>query len=359
MRSIIFLSSEEGLEPRQGASICRIFLLWMRIKRYNAYIMTKLRVGVLRGGPSDEYDVSLNTGANVLRALSPQVHVPHDIFIDKEGTWHINGYPASHEKVAKVVDVVFNGLHGTYGEDGTVQRELDRFGVVYTGSKAFPSALAMNKPLAKQHFEEVGMRTPRGAVVREDDDIGMRAMHIFQSMPLPYVVKPAACGSSVGVSIVYSFENLMQAIEYALSFSSRALIEEFIKGREITCAVVEGVGGQVYALAPIEVIVADKNKLFDYEAKYSGTTQEICPAHISPDATVMIQDLAVRAHKALGLRHYSRTDFMVTPKNAYALETNSLPGLSSESLVPKALKAGKLPFEEFVGHVLELALRQK
>ncbi len=313
-------------------------------------------VGVVRGGVSDEYDISIQTGANVLRAISRTRFIPLDIFITKEGEWNINGYPSSLEKVARSADVVFNALHGTYGEDGGLQRDLESFRTPYTGSKVFASALAMNKYLAKKRFMEHSLRVPRGLTVREGGDISLQAVSIFQSLPLPYVVKPIASGSSVGVSLVRKFEDLLAAVTDTVERGSGALIEEYIPGREITCAVVEDTHGGVYALPPIEVILPATKELFDYEAKYSPETQEICPAHITQEEMEMIQKTAIEAHKALGLSHYSRIDMVLSPRGLYVLEANSLPGLSDASLLPKALTAQEIAFPEFIEHVVDLAL---
>jgi D-alanine-D-alanine ligase len=138
------------------------------------------------------------------------------------------------------------------------------------------------------------------------------------------------------------------------------MIEEFIPGREATCAVLDSAEnrGDVYALSPIEIVKPQENDFFDYDAKYSGKSQEICPGDFTAEETDMIQDFAVRAHKALGLNHYSRSDFIVAPDGIYILEVNSLPGLTSESLLPKSLQVAGCDFHEFLDHVITLALRR-
>ena len=316
-------------------------------------------VGIIRGGVSDEYDVSLQTGANVLRALPRTRFIPLDILITREGEWNINGYPASLEKIARSTDVIFNALHGTYGEDGGLQRDLETFGIPYTGSKVFASALAMNKYIAKKKFMESGLRVPRGLTVKDGGDISLQAISIFQSLPLPYVVKPIASGSSVGVSLVRKFDDLLSAITNTVARGSGALVEEYIHGREITCAVAEDTHGGVYALPPVEVILPATKELFDYDAKCDLQTEAICPAHLTEEETLRIQRTAIEAHKALGLAHYSRIDMVLSPRGLYVLEANSLPGLSDTSLMPKALTAYDISFPEFVEHVLDLALAGK
>jgi D-alanine-D-alanine ligase len=325
---------------------------------YAQYNVCMKYVGVVRGGVSDEYDVSLKTGANVLRALARDKYIPLDILITKDGEWHVNGFPSNLERATRASDVIFNALHGTYGEDGGFQRDLEHFGTPYTGSEVFASALAMNKHLAKKRFVEHGLRVPKGFMARSEDDIPSHALWVFQSLPLPYVVKPVASGSSVNVALVRKFDDLVSSLSNAVG-GGGALVEEYIPGREITCAVVEDTNGDIHALSPIEIILPATKELFDYETKYHPATQEICPAHITQEETEMVQRTAMQAHRALGLRHYSRIDMVLSPRGLYILEANSLPGLSEASLLPKALDAHNIAFPEFIDHVIDLALAGK
>ncbi len=318
----------------------------------------KIKVGVLRGGPSGEYEVSLQTGSNVLKSMPEKYHAK-DIFIDKKGVWHVDGIAKPAEKIIRHFDVIFNALHGDFGEDGKVQQILDSFAVPYTGSGALASALGMNKYLSKKVFKSRGLKTPHYEMIRRDDASSSRLFGVYSNLQKPLVVKPNTSGSSLGISIVKEWEDFVTAVEKSFTFSDSVLIEEFIEGREATCAVLDSAKNrdEVYPLAPIEILKPTENEFFDYDAKYNGKSQEICPGNFSPEQTKQIQDLAVKAHQALGLRHYSRSDFIVTPDDVYILETNTLPGLTSESLLPKALRAGNCEFHEFLDHVLTLALR--
>ena len=321
----------------------------------------KIAVGVLRGGPSNEYEVSLRSGAAVLSNLHPAKYTTRDILIDKDGVWHIAGSSRKPEAALKGIDVVFNALHGEYGEDGRVQRVLEHFSIPYTGSDVFGSALATHKVYAKQRVSEEGIKTPHHGVVRIDkEDFDSQIRAAFRSVPLPAVVKPATLGSSVGVSIARDYHGLAAAIRRAISLAPVVLVEELIKGREATCGVVEGFRGQdLYSLLPIEIVPPKEKDFFDYEAKYSGISREICPGNFSENEAKELQRLAVLAHRALGLRHYSRSDFIVTPKRGiYFLETNTLPGLTAESLLPKSLNAIGAELPEFLDHVLRLALQK-
>lgn len=319
----------------------------------------KIRVGVLRGGPSPEYEVSLKTGANVLKQL-PQKYHPKDIFIDRQGLWHVDGMVRTPHQALKNVDVIFNALHGNYGEDGKVQQILDMFNVPYTGSKAIPSAVGMNKHLSKNIFRDQELKTAAHEILRRDQYTQSYLFGVYANLKKPLVVKPATAGSSIGVSIVKDYTDFDRAVALAFQFSDTVLVEEFVEGREATCAVVDSsLSHDIYALAPIEIIKPDTHEFFDYDAKYSGKSKEVCPGDFSSDEASAIADLAIKAHKALGLSHYSRSDFIVAPDAVYILETNSLPGLTSESLLPKALKHAGVDFPDFLDHVLVLALRKK
>jgi D-alanine--D-alanine ligase len=317
---------------------------------------SKIRVAVLRGGPSSEYDVSLKTGGYVLKNL-PDKYEGVDVLIDRDGLWHIGGLPKTPDKVLNKVDVVFNALHGAYGEDGKVQHILQTHAVPFTGSSPFASALGMNKVFSKELFVKNNIKTPQYTVVRSGENIAERTGSIFKSFLMPLVVKPATSDSSVGLSIVRTIPELHEGIERAFEHSHIALIEEFIPGREATCGVIENFRGQpLYALLPTEI--RKKNDgAFDYNAKYIGETEEITPGNFSEKEKRTIEDFAKLAHKVLGLRHYSRSDFIVTPKRGiYILETNSQPGLTEHSLMPKAFSASGIPVSHFLDHVLSLAL---
>ncbi len=319
-------------------------------------LTSKIRVAVLRGGPSSEYDVSLQTGASVLKHLPDKYH-GLDVLIDKSGIWHLGGMPKSPSSVLSQVDVVWNGLHGTYGEDGQVQQILQTHAVPFTGSKSFASSVGMNKHMAKEIFVSHHLKTPQYVVIRSTDDVHERAHTLFQTFVMPAIVKPSSAGSSVGVALVSSLGELVEAVERAREHSPSVVVEEYITGKEATCGVVEGLRGEVlHALLPVEI--RTQQNIFNYDEKYGGQAEEVCPGNFSQAEKKMIEDYARRAHKVLGLRHYSRSDFIVSPKRGvYILETNSLPGLTDQSLLPKALAAGGTTMPYFLDHVLTLALR--
>src|SRR3989344_2142402 len=295
-------------------------------------------VGVLRGGPSREHEASLESGAAMLANLPEERFVVHDIYIDKNGQWHDRGRPTTPERIVRQIDVALIGLHGEYGENGEVQKLLERFGIPYAGADSFGSYLAMHKLMAKHRASEA-------------------ARDIIRNFHQPVVVKPVGWGSSIGVSIVGGYAPVLAAIERLFAEGAPAvLVEEYIRGKEATAGVGEGLRGEaLYSLPSIEIIPPEGD-FFSHAAKYSGKTRKVCPGNFSRVAAEELQRAAKVMHRALGLRHYSRSDFIVAPKGVYYLETNTLPGLTAESLMPKSLSAVGIPFPYFLGHLVNLAL---
>lgn len=314
-------------------------------------------VGVLRGGPSREHDVSLLSGHAVVANLPRERYTVRDIYIDKQGQWHDRGKAATPADILRTVDVVVNALHGEYGEDGEVQKLLERLGVPYTGSDSLGSYLAMHKVIAKERAREAGIKTPKYHFIETGADVPAAAYEIIRTFQQPVVVKPVRWGSSVGVSIVGGYAPVLRAIESLLAESDSVLVEEMIRGTEATAGVVEGLRGEkLYALPTIE-IVPPANDFFSYESKYNGKSTEIVPGRFSKAINDELAQHARTMHEALGLRHYSRSDFIVSPTGVYYLETNTLPGLTKESLLPKSLAAVGVGFPDFLSHLIDLAVR--
>jgi D-alanine-D-alanine ligase len=322
--------------------------------------MSKIRVAVIRGGPSTEYEVSLKTGESILKNL-PKKYEAVDVFIDKEGIWHIKGKPIKPQELSHKCEVVFNALHGQFGEDGTVQKILEDLHIPFTGSKSLASAIGMNKALSKDFFKKHGLKVAHGKVIKKSEYNKHTASELFKSFPQPSVFKPVRGGSSVGTSIAHTIEEIHKALDKAFLYDDQVLIEECIKGKEATCGVIENFRNEhLYALLPVE-IVPNKGKFFDYDTKYGTETGEVekCPGNFTLEESKKIQELAKEAHKAIGARHYSRSDFILHPKRGiFILEINTLPGLTTESLVPKEIKAIGSSYGEFLGHLIELALKR-
>ncbi|MCR4334868.1 MAG: ATP-grasp domain-containing protein [Patescibacteria group bacterium] len=297
--------------------------------------MGKIRIAVLRGGPS---------GQSILQNLSQNYHAV-DILIDKKGVWHHNGTPVLPIDILKHVDAVVVALHGQYEEYGTVQNILETFGIPYTGSDSLGSALGMNKISSKKIFKTHGIKSPYHELADIPGSIEEQAVKIFKSFPLPAVIKPISSGSSVGVSIVRNLEELENGLRKAYQYGDKVLIEEYIQGKEATCGVIDDFRGhEIYPLIPVEIC---------------SDNSHICPGNFSQEEKKIIQEMSVLAHKILNLRHYSRSDFIVHPRRGvYMLEVNTLPELTEESLLPKSLTAIGCSLSDFLDHIIKLALRR-
>ncbi len=297
----------------------------------------QLNVTVMLGGPSAEREVSLRSGAAVAQALRSLGHRVFELD-PRDDPWDL---PAE-------TDVVFLALHGTYGEDGTVQRRLEELRVVYTGCDPEASRIAFDKFLTKQRCESAGIPTPRYALVESAS----------ASWPMgwdpPVVLKPVRQGSSVGLQFVERVADWGGALAEVLRHDSRALVEERVTGREMTVGILEG--------APLPLVeVRPKTGVYDYSSKYtSGATEYLCPAPLQDGAARRIQQVGLRAFEAIGGRDYARVDVMVRPSGEpLVLEVNTLPGMTETSLLPKAARAAGLSYPDLCQRMLELALRRK
>jgi len=318
----------------------------------------KKRVAVLRGGPSSEYDISMQTGSGVLKALENSPYTTKDIIIAKNGEWLHNGFVKKPHEALLDIDVVFIGLHGTYGEDGTVQRMLERFNIPYTGSNSYASAIALNKALTKDHLKKHSAikLPPHIKITRNGATHLAQTLHTVSELFGPeYVVKPVSGGSSIGTMLV-SKPDLFNAVSQALLDSEEVLVEKRIIGKEATVGVLEKFRQEmVYVLPPIEIVPPASAQFFSADVKYTGQTEEICPGRFSKDEKKELMKVAQEVHTLLGLRHYSRSDFIVTPQGVYFLEVNTLPGLTPHSLFPKSMDAVGSSYSELVVHLIETA----
>jgi D-alanine-D-alanine ligase len=316
-------------------------------------------VGVLRGGPSQEHEISLKTGAAMLAHLPSEQYVVRDIYLDKKGVWHDRGRATSPDRALRQLDAVLIALHGEYGEDGELQKLLELFSIPYAGADSFSSYVAMHKLMAKVRATEAGLLTPEYRYIEGIEESERVAQEVIRTFAQPIVVKPVGWGSSVGISIEGGYASVLSAIQKLFADGSRGvLIEELVHGKEATVGVVENLRGQkLYSLPPIEIIPPE-NDFFSYNSKYSGATRELCPGNFSRVVAEELQHQAKVMHRALGVRHYSRSDFIVAPKGIYYLETNTLPGLTPQSLLPKSLEAVGVPFPDFLSHLVDLALER-
>jgi D-alanine-D-alanine ligase len=300
-----------------------------------------MRVVVLMGGISAEREVSLSSGAQVTAALR---EIGHDVTAVDVGP----DLRAVLAALDPAPDVVFNALHGRYGEDGTIQGVLDWLGIPYTHSGARASALAMDKVSAKAVFAAAGLPVPAGRIINIAELAG------FDPLPRPYVVKPLNEGSSVGVTIIRDGDNRRESIAATWRFGSTAIVEEFVPGRELTV----GVMGD-RALAVTEIVPRDG--FYDYEAKYAaGGSRHIIPAAVHPEIYAGAMEIAVAAHRALGCRGATRADFRYDdtsgePGRLALLEVNTQPGLTPTSLLPEQAAHVGISFPRLCDWMLEQA----
>lgn len=321
----------------------------------------KIVVGVVMGGPSLEHAVSLKTGEAVLRHLDDAKYHAQKLVIPKK---FVPGGSFERRLMRQItgVDVVMNAMHGAFGEDGKAQALFSYCNVPTTGSDAVASALAMDKYRSRFLFRTEGLLTPKTFLISqhsENNNELLKRQVRRACGKAPWVVKPRANGSSVGVSIAHSGKELERAMVRIFRLGDDALIEEYIRGTEVTVPVLERRFEKPEAL-PIIEIKPHAGKFFDYHEKYSASgAEEIVPARISKRITRHIQAAALRAHHVLGCRGYSRTDFIIRNEKPIILELNTLPGLTSASLFPKSAQVAGIDFPELLDILLNQALRQK
>lgn len=308
------------------------------------------RIGVLMGGPSRERDISMKSGRAVCRALESNGIKPVPLELMKAST--LNGYSGHVLDMIRLsnIDVAFIALHGEFGEDGRVQEILEDLGIPYTGSRVEASTLGMDKIESKAIFKSRGIPTPRYKVVT-DKCRPLGAKEYFESLGSPLVIKPSGEGSSIGLSIIESEKEFTEALNKALEHGGRAVIEEYIAGREITVGILED-----KALHVVEIIPS--KRFFDFEAKYQkGMTEYRVPAEIEKEVCDVSQKIALESHNALGARFFSRVDMILTKDSIpMVLEVNTIPGLTETSLLPKAAQAVGIDFNQLVVKILESAL---
>lgn len=297
-----------------------------------------LKIAVAMGGPGSEHDVSMASGKAVLRALTDAGCNAVELIVTDRSI-----------SVPEDIDMVFNTIHGTFGEDGGLQKLLDEQGLDYTGAGAISSELAFDKILSKKKFIEAGVPTPRSEMVDCTDGLKI------PEMDLPYVVKPPREGSSVGVHICRTLDEAKAAMEDAMKFSNDVLVEQFVEGKELTVGVLDG------EVLPV-VHIAPRSGFYNMNNKYpwmsgDGGTDYYCPADLSPELTKIVQDAALAAHKSLGIEVYSRVDVLLDEDgNPYVLEANTIPGMTESSLLPKSAKVAGYEFSELCMKIIGLSM---
>lgn len=302
-------------------------------------------VAVVMGGPSAEREVSLNTGAAIANALREYGYT-NVVEIDLD--------PRNFGKqlAESKAEVVFNAVHGLYGEDGRLQTLLEIREMPYTGSGMIASVSCMDKVITKRMLRDAGISTPACLIVNKKES-GIKEK-IMERFSLPVVIKPASQGSSIGVEIVKEEKQLDEALANAFKYSRDILVEEFIGGKELTVSMMQK-DGEVVALPVIHI--APHSGTYDYHSKYTkGATEYICPADLDEETTKKVQEISKQAYEVLGCSGVARADVMLDEVgNGYVLEINTVPGMTATSLVPKAAAAAGISFPELCNIILQSA----
>ena len=339
------LSTERDVSLASGAGICKT----LREKGHDAFLLdvylgfsydsTKLDEVFTLPGAGLEIAEGIKTTEPDLAAIKASREDQSDCFVGPNVI-----------DICRLADIVFMALHGDVGENGKLQATFDILGIKYTGPNYLGSALAMDKGIAKQIFKTSGVPTPMGTALKKS----MKDTPLTElGLALPVVVKPCSGGSSIGVYIVDTEEAYKDAIENSFRYEDEVVIEPYIKGREFACGIIDG-----KALPVIEII--PKTGFFDYANKYqAGATEEICPAQIPDEVATRIQRATELAFKALKLDVYSRADFLWDANDdIYCLEVNTLPGMTSASLLPQEAKAAGIEYADLCELIIEKSLER-
>lgn len=304
------------------------------------------KVALLAGGTSGEREISLASGAGARAAL------------EEAGFAVTQLDPAEKEDLLALMngdfDVAFICLHGKGGEDGTIQGFLELLGIPYTGSGVLASSVCMDKARAKMIYEQVGLFSPRSVALVDPEDVDVD--RIAEIVGLPCVIKPATEGSALGVTIAATKEEMAEAFDKAFAMDKTVLAERYIEGTELTVAVLGN--NDLRALPAIEIVPT--NEFYDYESKYApGGSEHICPPTLPEEKVAQVQYAAMMAHRSLGCRGVSRSDFIVDEKGGvWILETNTIPGMTETSLLPDAARVNGIKFPELCTKLIEYALEK-
>lgn len=320
--------------------------------------MARTIVGVLRGGTSSEYPLSLKTGAAMLAALPEEKYDTRDIFVDKGGTWHVRGQPATPARALAQIDVVLNALHGGVGEDGSVQRILDRAGTPYAGSRPVSAGLSLNKIRAREVLQRAGIKMPRAIAFSLENNLSTAEMAeaVFSQFGPPYVVKPPTDGSSRGIRLSNAIVNLADAIGDVIDAYGAVLIEEHVRGQEANVGIIERFRNEdLYALPPAQIILPPQMSFMQPHVHDEGLLRHLVPSHFSHDEKRALAEIARAAHKALGMNHFSRADIILTVRGPVLLEVDAVPALHGGSSFPHMLESVGSSVREFLEHAIALA----
>lgn len=301
----------------------------------------KLNVGVIYGGKSSEHDISVSTGREIIYNLDSNKYNIVNIYIsnDIDNKWVL-------DLINNKLDIVIIGLHGGIGENGSIQGLLECLNIPYIGSDVLGSAIGMNKYITKKLLEVSNIKTPKYVFIKNKDKVDK---NMFRMLSYPLVIKPNEEGSSVGVMIVNNYRKLISGIKKLKKLGYDILVEEYIKGNEVSCGVIENSND----IEVLDVLDIKSNNLFyDYDAKYNDDKTYIDITSLDKDIVSNIKDIAKRVFISLNSKGYARIDMIVSDKDIYVLEINTLPGMTEHSLIPKELKLRDISYKEFLDNLI-------
>jgi len=317
-----------------------------------------IKVAVIMGGTSSEYDISLKSGRMVMQHLSADKYDVYEVHIRKE-SWVVisndqeyeldkNDFSVTIEKEKIQFDIVFNAIHGTPGEDGAILAYLEILNIPHTSASFDKMALTFNKKNTISVVRSYNIPTAKSVFLHKNDTIDVE--NIITQVGLPCFVKPNRAGSSYGITKVYTFDDLLPAIETAFKEDKEIIIEEFLNGREFSVGVFK-YNGKINVLPITEII--SENDFFDFEAKYLGKSQEITPARITASEKEKLHHTAFKIYKKLNMTGMSRSDFILIDGEPHFIEINTVPGLATESILPQQIRAAGYSLTEFFGLLIE------
>jgi len=324
-----------------------------------SFVMVKKHIAVAMGGYSSEYQISLLSGSVVCEALDPEVYNVYPVHILKDG-WHFVAKDGSKYPINKadfsfsngnetiVPDAVFNTVHGTPGEDGYLQSYWKLLSIPQTSPEFYAAALSFNKRDCLSVLKNFGIKCATSYFLNKGDVINTEA--IIEKVGLPCFVKPNRAGSSFGISKVHTPDALLPAIAQAFTEDTEIIIETALVGVEVSVGAY-AIEGEITVLTPTEIV--SENDFFDYEAKYEGKSDEITPARISEVETKKVQEEARLIYKLLNMKGVTRSEFIIQDGLPYFIETNTTPGLSSESIIPKQVREAGMTLRSFFGQLIE------
>lgn len=305
--------------------------------------MNKIRVGVIRGGHNG-YSESLLTGSNIIKNLIADKYDVRDILIDKHGVWHMHGLPKQPHEALSHLDVVINALHTN---DGKIQHIFETHGIPFTGSGAFTSSTSNNIGLARDILKKNMIKTPQSILLENLQNISVEAHNVFKKFPLPVIVRPTDGGA---MTIAKGFPELEEAIKKTMDHSKSVMVEEYISGKGAGCSILDDFrGDEQYAFPPVETD----------PYSYTGM-REIHDSNFTTDQKKEIENIAKSAHRALGMKHYSHSDFVIHPKRGvFIVGTTSHPSISEKSIITRSLTSVGASVSHFLEHIIGLAISRK